>query len=291
MSLPPYALVSPVRNEAKYIRFTLDSVIAQTHLPQRWVIVSDGSTDETDNIVREYAAKHPFIQLVRREPEAGRNFGSKVRAIQEGVSHLADVAYDFLGNLDGDVSFAPDYFAQILERFRADDRLGIAGGILYDDHHGAWRRQIITVDSSVAGPVQLFRRQCYEQIGGYTPLPYGGVDAVAEGMARMHGWSVRTFPEIAVRHHRRVGTEGKGALRAFYDMGRREHVIGYHPLFGLVRTLSRMRAVPWIIGGLCYGTGFFHAKLNGLKPAVPDDYVQFLRREQMNRLTRRQARN
>lgn len=288
---PAYALVSPVRNEAKYIGYTLDSVVAQTHLPVRWVIVSDGSTDETDAIVRRYAESHPFIRLVRREPDVNRNFGSKVRAIQEGLSHLKDVDYEFIGNLDGDVSFEPDYFEHVLTRFEEDPKLGVAGGILYDDHNGAWRKQIISADSSVAGPVQLFRRTCYEQFGGYVPLPYGGVDAVAEGMARMYGWRVRTFTDLKVRHHRRVGTEGKGVLRSFYDMGRREQVIGYHPVFGLVRAISRMRASPFVLGGICYGAGFFIAKARGLKPAVPDDYVRFLQREQLGRLLGRRTGN
>jgi len=285
MPLSRYALVSPVRNEARYIQLTLDSVIRQTKLPERWVIVSDGSTDATDDIVRRYAAAHPFIQLVRRQPDAKRNFGSKVLAIREGIAHLAGLDYDALGNLDGDVSFAPDYFAEILRRFDADPRLGVAGGLLLDDHDGQWHKQVISISSSVAGPVQMFRRECYEQIGGYTPLRYGGVDAVAEVMARMHGWQVRTFPELEVRHHRRVGTEGKGVLRAFYDMGWREAVIGYHPLFEFVRAANRMRAAPYIIGGLMHFAGYVSARARREPIAVPKDFVRFLRQEQIQRLT------
>jgi len=283
-SLPPYVLISPVRNEAKYIRLTLDSVVAQTHLPACWVIVSDGSTDQTDDIVSEYTARYPFILLVRRAPDPQRNFGSKVRAIHEGLRHLDNVEYQFIGNLDGDVSFDPEYYAQVLARFMEDDTLGVAGGVLYDRHGDSWKRSVISANLSVGGPVQLFRRTCYEQIGGYLPLPYGGVDAAAEGMARMHGWSVRTFLDIRVNHHRRVGTEGKGVLRSFFDMGRRECMLGYHPLFGIVRAVSRMRTEPWIVGGVSYALGFALTKLRRVEPSTPRDFVRFLQREQMSRL-------
>jgi len=289
MSLPRYALVSPVRNEAKYIRHTLDSVVAQSHLPVKWVIVSDGSTDETDQIVNEYATRHPFVELVRREPDANRNFGSKVRAIETGVRALSGTSYDFIGNLDGDVSFAPDYFEKLLNDFADDPELGIGGGQLYDDHGGVLRKQMMSVNSSVAGPVQLFRRACYEQIGGYLPLPYGGVDAVAEGMARMHGWKVRTFIDLPVTHHRPVGTEGKGLLRARFDLGRRECVIGYHFAFAMGRAVSQMREFPFVVGGIWYAAGFVYARARRLPVAVPEDFVRFLRREQMDRLKGKRA--
>lgn len=287
MNLPPYALVSPVRNEAKYIRYTLDSVIAQTHLPVRWVIVSDGSTDETDEIVRQYAAKHPLIHLVRREPDPTRNFGSKVRAIREGISHLDGVDYAFIGNLDGDVSLPTNYFERLFGRFEADPKLGVAGGHLYDDYGGRLRKQVLSVESSVSGPVQMFRRVCYESFGGYTPLPYGGVDAVAESMARMRGWRVRTFEDLPVTHHRPTGSQGKSVFRARYDLGRHEFVIGYHPLFGLARAANKIREYPYVVGALCYFAGFFDSYRRRLPLAVPDEFTSFLRREQLGRLLRR----
>ncbi len=284
MSLQPYVLVSPVRNEAKYIRFTLDSVVAQTHQPVRWVIISDGSTDDTDDIVRGYADKHPFIDFVRRESGTQRNFGSKVRAIELGLSRLSDVPYEFFGNLDGDISFGPEYYGQILQRFAADPKLGIAGGMLYDDIDGTWRRYVMSAKYSVSGTVQMYRRACFEQIGGYRPLHYGGEDAVTEGMARMHGWRVQTFEDLTVHHHRRVGTEGRGVLQACRDLGRREYLVGYHPFFALFRAASRMRAAPIVIGGINYAIGFYGAPLRGMKPETPGDYVRFLRREQLRRL-------
>ncbi len=284
MNPPHYALITPVRNESKYIGHTIESVIAQTLRPVRWVIVSDNSTDATDDIVRGYAAEHPFIVLARRDADTGREFGSKVRAIELGMTHLAGLAYDYIGNLDGDVSFAPDYFAELLGHMESAPELGIAGGVICEIASGDWTPQLISAGSSVAGAVQMFRRRCYEQIGGYRPLPFGGVDAVAEGMARMHGWRVQTFTDLPVKHYRPVGTEGKSILRARFNLGRREYVIGYHPAFAGARALRQMLEYPYVLGGMLYAAGYVAALTRRIPIAVPADYARFLRREQIHRL-------
>ena len=284
MSTARYVLITPVRNEAEHISHTLDSVLAQTTRPQRWVIVSDGSTDATDEIVRRYAEENSLIRFLRREPDPNRNFGSKVRAIQCGLERLADVEYEYIGNLDGDVAFTPEYFEKLFDQFESDPKLGIGGGLIHEMIAGRWTPAVMSPTWSVSGAVQMFRRECFDQVGGYIPLPYGGVDAVAEGMARMHGWRVRTFTDLPVHHYGRVGAVGRSVLRAFYDKGRREYVIGYHPVFGAVRSISRMRAAPFVVGGLSYAAGFYGAVLQRRKPAVPPEYVRFLRREQLRRL-------
>lgn len=284
MSAARYVLVTPVRNEEGFIGRTIDAVAAQTRLPERWVIVSDGSTDRTDEIVRQRAAKLPFLCLARRESTGKRDFNSKVLAIREGVRQLADVPHEFIGNLDGDVTFAPGYFEQLLSRFRDNPRLGIAGGLIYENIGGAWRAQALGTDMSVAGAVQMFRSDCWTAIGGYPPLRYGGEDAAAEIMARQRGWDTRTFRDLEARHHRRVGRSGRGTLRSFYDMGWREAIIGYHPMFELVRVANRMRRSPFILGGLSHLGGYLAAKLSHEPVGLPVDSVEFLRHEQMDRL-------
>lgn len=284
MSTPRYVLVTPVRNEEDFVARTIAAVAAQTQLPERWVIVSDGSTDRTDEIVRQHMKTLPFLRLARRESAGKRDFNSKVLAIREGLRQLNEASHDFIGNLDGDVTFAPDYFATLLARFDGKPRLGIAGGLVHEDLGGAWRAQALGTDRSVAGAVQLFRRTCWEAIGGYRPLRYGGEDAAAEIMARQRGWDTRTFRDLEVRHHRRVGRDGSGALRAFYNMGWREAVIGYHPLFELVRVANRMRSTPLLLGGLSHLTGYLAAKLRHEPIGLPVDCVTFLRQEQMERL-------
>lgn len=284
MSTVRYVLVTPVRNEEDFVGRTIDAVAAQTHLPECWVIVSDGSTDGTDEIVRQRAQTLPFLHFIRRETAGKRDFNSKVLAIREGVRQLADVPHEFIGNLDGDITFAPDYFEQLLARFRDNSRLGIAGGLVYEDLGGTWRAQALGTDMSVAGAVQMFRSDCWTAIGGYPPLRYGGEDAAAEILARQRGWTTRTFRDLEARHHRRVGRSGRGMLRSFYDMGWREAIIGYHPMFELVRVANRMRQAPIILGGLSHLCGFFAAKLGHEPIGLPVDSVEFLRQEQMQRL-------
>src|SRR5262249_12191450 len=226
MSAARFVLVTPVRNEAEFIGRTIAAVADQVHHPVRWVIVSDASTDGTDEIVRHHVQMLPFIRFARRETVGKRDFSSKVQAIREGLRHLDEVDYDFIGNLDGDVSFARDYFSTLLSRCDGDPGLGIAGGLVYEDLGGSWRALPLSTDRSVAGAVQMFRRPCWESIGGYPLLRCGGEDAAAEIMARQRGWETRTFRDLQVYHHRRVGRNGGNALRVFYDMGWREAVIG-----------------------------------------------------------------
>ena len=174
----PYVLITAARNEEAYIERTLDSVIHQMVLPEKWIIVSDGSTDRTDEIVRQYVSRYRFLELVRRENSGKRSFRSKIEAVNEAVKRLDSVNYAFIGCLDADVSFGPDYYKKLIEHFRANSRLGIAGGGLVDCCHNKEYRHFSS-RTSVPGAVQFFRRDCYEEIGGYTPLTYGQVDAVA----------------------------------------------------------------------------------------------------------------
>ncbi len=208
-----YVLVTPARNEGRYLTETIESVLAQTVLPRRWVIVSDGSTDDTESIASRYSLQHSIITLIRRSGDATRNYGSKVRAIWAGSEELCNTEYDFIGILDADVSFERNYYENVLKEFDRNPRLGIAGGITRErDGHG-FSLQFGTTERCVPGPIQLFRRQCYEEIGGLRALRYGGEDTAAIEMARMQGWEVLAFRDLVVWHHRRVGTEGMGILR------------------------------------------------------------------------------
>jgi len=279
-----YVLITPARNEEAYLEKTIQSVIAQTILPQRWVIVSDGSTDRTDEIAAGYARKHDFIQLITNEGDTERNFGSKSKAIEYGYRQLKDIEYDYIGNLDADVAFEPDYYKSVLGKFEENPKLGVAGGIRYDLHPDGEFRRVLCAKNSVGGPFQLFRRECYEQVGGYLPLKYGGVDAVAETMARMHGWEVRSYTEYRVNHFRRTGTAGRGIVHARFRAGMKDYLIGYHPLFQVLRGSYFMLSSPFLIGGFVFLCGYFWAGIRRLKRPVSEEFVRFLRNEQMQRL-------
>lgn len=279
-----YVLVTTARNEEAYIEQTIQSVIAQTVLPAKWVIVSDSSIDRTDEIIQRYASQCGFIEYARLESNPKRNFASMAYGQRAGVEKLGDVECGFVGMLDADISLQPDYYERILAEFARNPNLGIAGGLLYDLRHGRWVRQKVTVSLNVSGPVQMFRRQCYEDIGGVIPIAKGGVDAVAEVMARMHGWDVRSFRDLPVLHYRPTGTQGRSLYRVHFLRGSSEYLMGYHPLFLMAKSLRRVSERPYLIGSmlrLCgYGWSWWHREKRG----VSDEFVRYLRREQMQRL-------
>lgn len=278
-----YVLITPARNEEAYIEATIKAVIGQTILPMKWIIVSDGSTDRTEAIVQSYSRAYDFIELVTAAGLNQRSFGSKALAFKAGYERLGGVPYDFVGNTDADVSFDSDYYRYVLEEFEKQPNLGIAGGIIIELVNGTYVAQNISLNS-VAGAVQLFRRQCYEDIGGYLPLKHGGIDAAAEIMARFKGWDVRTFPEVKVRHLRRVGTEKGSLLATRFHHGTRDYLLGYHPLFYLMMNLYRLMDRPFILHSLLRMCGYCWGKIRRMERTVPDEFVDYLRKEQMMRV-------
>src|SRR6266403_551929 len=196
-----YVLVTAARNEERFITKTLDSVVAQTVLPERWVIVDDGSTDHTAEIVESYAKRHPWIELVRRIQDPDRNFAGKVHAFNAGLARVQSLRFEALGNLDADISFQPDHFEFLLKRLSEDPALGVIG-TAYSEEGFDSIRDSFEGETSVHGACQLFRYRCFQDIGGYVPHRAGGVDWIAVTTARMKGWKVRSFPEKRYHHHR-----------------------------------------------------------------------------------------
>src|SRR5262245_25218438 len=279
----PYVLVTPARNEEAYIEKTLRTVVSQTVLPQKWVIVNDGSSDRTADIVSRYASQYDFIRLVNVFRRGERNFGAKALAFQCGYTHLKDTDYTFVGNLDADVEFDATYFERLLQKFADHPRLGLAGGIILE-FDGCEFIQQNTRLSSVAGAIQFFRRRCYEEIGGYVPLKRGGIDTVVEVLARKHGWKVQTFPELKVMHHRRVAVRGGRILAARFRQGEMNYALGYHPLFQLLRCVLRIKDRPYFMGSLLMLSGYCWALLHAYPKTLSNDFMQFLRAEQISRL-------
>ena len=169
-----YVLLTAARNEEEYIENVIISVMAQSRRPRKWVIVSDGSTDETDRIVRSYESKTDFIVFARRDDRSGSvDFARKVQALRHGQSMLEDLSYGFIGNLDADITFDAGYFETLLGEFREHPKLGIAGGTLYEPVNGRFMPRYLSEPQYVPGAVQLFRRACFEQIGGYALSRWG----------------------------------------------------------------------------------------------------------------------
>ena len=219
-----YVLITPARNEAAFIERTIHSVLAQTRTPRRWIVVSDGSTDGTDDIVRRYTHVG-WLRLLRLPGDGPRNFAAKVRAFEAGLALLQDVPCDVIGNVDADVSFPPDFFAYLLDQFAADPKLGVAGTHYVEGDFHSFRDSFIN-PAHVNGQCQLFRRACFEDIGGYVPIEGGGIDWVAVTTARMKGWTTRSFGERVFEHHRKMGTAGGTELMARYRYGKKDYKLG-----------------------------------------------------------------
>jgi glycosyltransferase involved in cell wall biosynthesis len=277
-----YALVTAAYNEEGYIEQTIESVVAQVLLPALWVIVSDGSTDRTDEIVQRYAATHSFIRLIRRERDHNRDFASKVFALNAGVNSLQPGNIEFLGHLDADLSLDPGYFYDLMKRFQEDPRLGLASGWLREKVGGEYRTCRESSSRSVPGAIQMFRYECYRDIGGLLPIEYGGEDWYAEIMARKRGWRVRSFPDLHVCHLRGTGTKG-GRLRYCYREGMTDFVLGSHPLFELAKVSKRILSRPYVLGAVARLLGFVIAHVC-VDRMVPPDVVRFLRKEELARL-------
>lgn len=281
--LPTYVLVTPARNEARMIESTIQSVVAQTVLPMRWVIVSDGSTDGTDEIVSRYAAQHDWIELVRMPERKERHFAGKAYAFNSGKARLEDLPYEVIANLDADITFESGYFAYLLEKLAADPLLGVVGTPYVETTQETYDYRFVSIEH-VSGACQVFRRACYEAIGGYQPVKVGTIDCIAVISARMKGWKTRTFTEMVCMHHRKVGTAQCGPLRARYNAGVMDYTMGNHPVWQAFRMVYQMTQKPLVIRGLAIGAGYYWSMLRRKQRAVPDEMVRFLRREQMQRL-------
>lgn len=278
-----YVIVTPARNEAPYIEHTLRSVAAQTVPPLRWVVVSDGSTDGTDEVVRRHQPACPWLELLRLPDREGRDFAAKVRAFEAGYERVRGLRFEVVVNLDADVSFPPDYFAFLLERFEAMPELGLAGTHYVEDGFHSYEDSFIDVHH-VNGQCQLFRRRCYEDIGGYVPIRGGGIDWVAVRMARMKGWLTYSFHERVFEHHRKMGTASGGELQARMHYGRKDYFLGGHPLWELLRGAFQMTRKPYVLGGLGLWAGYFGCWLMRRPRAVPPEVMAFHQADQMRRL-------
>jgi biofilm PGA synthesis N-glycosyltransferase PgaC len=285
VKLPTYVLITPARNEAQFIELTMKSMLAQTVLPLKWVIVSDGSTDGTDNIVRKYAGDHPWIELVRMPGRTERDFAGKVFAFNAGYAKVKDLPYAAIGSLDADISFGEDYFFFLLSKLGEDPTLGLVGTPFKESSNPIYDYRFTNIDH-VSGACQLFRRECFEDVGGYVPVKGGCIDHIAVLSARMKGWKTRTFTEKVCLHHRAMGTAEQRVWTARFRNGGKDYAIGNHPLWELFRAVYQMTKRPFIIGGMMVLAGYGWAALRRAKRPVSPELVAFQRCEQMRRLRR-----
>ncbi len=287
VAMPPphlsYVLVTPAHNEEEFIEKTIQSMIHQTVLPLKWVIVDDGSTDKTADITASYTSRHPWIELVRRPPHNDRNFAGKVYAFNDGFERLRRLPFQLLGNLDADISFGPDHFEFLISKFSNDPALGVAG-TAYTQEEWDSTKDSFEGQASVHGACQLFRRECFLDIGGYRPNPAGGVDWIAVTTARMKGWKTRNYPERRFHHHRPMGTAKRSELGAMFDYGKKDHFLGGSPIWEFFRVGYHMTRKPIIVGGLATLFGYCWSAAQRTERPVSPELIRFHRKEQMKKL-------
>jgi poly-beta-1,6-N-acetyl-D-glucosamine synthase len=278
-----YLLITPAKNEATFIELTIQSVVSQTVRPVQWIIIDDGSTDRTSEIVDRYAQKHDWIQLLQMPERQNRDFASKADCVNAAYAYAKHLQYDIVASLDADITFDQEYFAFLLQKFAEDPKLGLAGtpfsenGKTYDYRFSSTHH--------VSGACQLFRRECFEGIGGYTPVKGGGIDVIAVLGARMKGWRTQTFTEKSCSHHRVMGSaQERRKTLAVFSAGQKDYRLGFHPVWEIFRSAYQMTRKPYLISGAVLFAGYCSAMLRRSPRSVTPELLNFQRQDQMRRL-------
>jgi poly-beta-1,6-N-acetyl-D-glucosamine synthase len=283
MSQRSYSIITPARNEAEFLQKTISSVTSQTVVPACWIIVDDGSTDATAEIIDKASEEYPWIRAIHRGDRGFRKSGGGVvETFYDGYSAVGDCPWEYLVKLDGDLSFERDYFERCLNRFEADSSLGIGGGTicglvdgnLVEESKGDPRFH-------VRGATKIYRRVCWNAIGGLIKAP--GWDTLDELKANMLGWKTYTFPELKLNHHRMAGG-ADGAWKNWVKNGRANYITGYHPLFMLFKCAQRLVKQPYFVAGLGLLSGFVGGYIQRVPQVQDEPLMKYLRRQQLNRL-------
>ena len=279
---PRYVIITPVRDEASYIGETAASVAGQNVLPVEWVIVDDGSTDGTGAIVDSLSRQWPWIRVLHRENRGRRDADvGAIGAFLDGYRSLRHLDWDFLANLDADLTLEPDYFEKCFQVFAAQTNLGIGGGSLYHlDAFGGTRAER-GPENHVRGATKIYRRDCWEVIGGLAEVP--GWDTLDEVKAQMAGWRVRSFEHIRALHRRPTGHAG-GQWRDSVKNGHSDYFLGYHPLYMFVKCARRAFTRPFLASGLGHAWGYLSCYFQSYPQVGDRELVHYVRRQQLRRL-------
>jgi biofilm PGA synthesis N-glycosyltransferase PgaC len=281
-----FVVITPVRDEEAHIAETIQCMVQQTVRPAEWVIVNDGSTDRTGEIIDSFTREHTWIRGYHRKNRGFRKSGGGVvEAFDDGYKALNLKKWDFVVKFDGDLSFEPEYFAKCFRHFEEDDRLGVGGGVIYHVQDGVKQLESQPV-FHVRGATKIYRRACWDGIGGFWPAP--GWDTLDEVKANMLGWKTRSFPELHLIHHRVTGM-ADGLWGGIVKNGRADYISGYHPLFMVAKCMVRLLKKPLFMGSAALAYGFLAAYFKGTPQVDDPALIRYLRREQMSRLWGRET--
>jgi glycosyltransferase involved in cell wall biosynthesis len=278
-----YIVITPARNEELYIEKIILSMIKQTIKPIRWLVVSDGSTDRTDEIVRKYIPQNKWIDLIRMPEHHERQFAAKVHCFNAAFGLLKNDNYNFICNCDADISFEPGYFEFLLSKFQKSAELGVAGTPFVEENYVSYDGKFANFNH-VSGACQMFRKECFSDIGGYIPIKGGGIDWVAVTSARMKGWKTQTFPDKHFIHHRKMGTGSGSFLQSRFNHGKKDYYLGGHPLWEIFRGVYQLTKPPYILAGAYMMAGYFYGMVKRIEQPLPEELMRFHRKEQLERL-------
>jgi len=233
----------------------------------------------------QYSARHNFIHLVRKTANINGqvDFSSKVHAIMMGYKMLAGIEYDFIGILDGDITFNSCYYEKILNKFSENSKLGIAGGIILDQYDDHCIIRSLNNSNYVSGCIQLFRRVCFEEIEGLQPIKEGGEDTIAVITAQMKEWEVEAFEELKIYHHKHSKAT-RDKLKEAFRAGRMFYALGSHPLFEILKSIKSITAEPYLLFAMTRICGYLIPYFKRQRRPVTEEFIQFLRKEQLSKL-------
>jgi len=269
-----YYIIIPAHNEAAFISLTLQSLVSQSVLPAKVVVVNDNSTDKTEEIVLAFAEKHPWISLVNKTSEAIHLPGSKViQAFQKGLETMDD-NYGILVKADADLIFPDNYFETILNHFKSDDTIGMVGGFAYIEKNGDWILENLTDKDHIRGAFKAYRKAFFEQIGGLKPAM--GWDTVDELLCKFHNWKVVTDESLKVKHLKPTGANYNKASR--YKQGEAFYSLGYGFFITAIASLklAMRKGKPLLF--LDYIKGFWKAKSERKPLLVTEEQAKFIRK-------------
>jgi len=275
-----YYIVIPSHNEEKLISLTLQSLAEQTDLPAKIVVVNDNSSDKTAEIVLAFAEKYPFISLVNKTSDAIHLPGSKViQAFQKGLETL-DENYDFIVKADSDLIFPSNYFETIIQHFKSDERIGMAGGFCYIEKNGEWVLENLTDKDHIRGALKAYRKECFQQIGGLKPAM--GWDTVDELLSKFHGWKVITDASLKVKHLKPTGANYNKTAR--YKQGEAFYTLGYGFLITAIASakLAMMKKKPLLF--IDYIQGFLKARSSKKTLLVTPEQARFIRNYRLKKM-------
>jgi len=282
-----YIIISPVKNEEEYIETTITSMKNQKLQPLKWVIVNDGSTDKTKEIIELHSKDYNRIVLLDRKNVNDKRKRGKgvVEAFYDGFELIKNLDFDFIVKLDGDLKLDTNFFEKIIDRFDNDPKLGIASGVSYIQKRGKWVPERASKGFTY-GETKVYRKRCFEEIGGIVPsMGWDGIDHIK---AVMHGWKAIGFDDIIFYHLRPQG-KGTGRLKAAYEEGICCYFMGYHPLFFILRSFKIMMFYPFIIGGLAMIFSYLKCTLRKERKINDKDFIKFLRKIQITRILHRRS--